>query len=85
MSQALCVPNDPSIALHLTSPGQGEHDEALSDDLLWRAGKRFGDNAGTLKIFVHNQGSSNGLGVDFNNGNSVTSPFGQMIFYREAA
>ncbi|EKG10456.1 hypothetical protein MPH_12314 [Macrophomina phaseolina MS6] len=48
----LQIQNSKDISLHLTSPGQTEHDEALSDGLLMQA-RRIADSSGTLKIFVN--------------------------------
>lgn len=41
------------VTLHLTSPGQNEHDEALSDGLLIAARRSMGDYLGTLKLYVN--------------------------------
>src|SRR5262249_28460095 len=45
--------NSSDITLHLTSLGQSEHDEALSDDLLFAARRTMGDYLGTLKLYVN--------------------------------
>ena len=39
--------------LHLTSPMQADHDDALTDDLLLSARQSLGDMFGTLKLLVH--------------------------------
>ncbi|KAK8164500.1 hypothetical protein IWX90DRAFT_261456 [Phyllosticta citrichinensis] len=59
------------ISLHLTSPGQTEHDEALTDSLLMQA-RRLTDVSGTVKIFVYVQepppaSAHVGLGVQHSN------------------
>ncbi|KAF2685847.1 MAP kinase [Lentithecium fluviatile CBS 122367] len=42
----------PGVQLHLTSPGQYEHDEPLSDSKLVQARSQLGNRVGDLKIFV---------------------------------
>ncbi|KAF2399775.1 hypothetical protein EJ06DRAFT_556891 [Trichodelitschia bisporula] len=49
----LGMPHLATVSLHLTQPGQTEHDEALSDDLLMYARRSMADVAGTLKIFAN--------------------------------
>lgn len=73
----LQIHNSRDITLHLTSPGQTEHDEALSDGLLMQA-RRIADGSGTLKIFVNVPlppvgPQPVGLGVQ-----SGASPYGRM-------
>lgn len=77
----LQIPNSKDITLHLTSPGQTEHDEALSDSLVMQA-RRIADASGNLKIFVNVPLAPAGpppgpplvgLGV-----HSGTSPYGRM-------
>ncbi|KAH6637481.1 camp-dependent protein kinase-like protein [Boeremia exigua] len=56
----------PGVELYLTTPGQYEHDGALSDSNLLEARSQFGNKFGELKIFVKvpQEGPpSNGLGV----------------------
>lgn len=58
----------PGVELHLTLPGQYEHDDALSDTNLLKARTQYGNRFGELKIFVKlpQEGSSataSGLGV----------------------
>ncbi|KAL1642737.1 mitogen-activated protein kinase kinase kinase [Diplodia intermedia] len=72
----LSIQNSKDATLHLTSPGQTEHDEALSDALLMQA-RRIADSSGTLKVYVNVPlppagPSAIGLGV------SGTSPYGRM-------
>lgn len=42
----------PGVELHLTMPGQYEHDEPLSDSKLLKARSNLGNRFGELKIFV---------------------------------
>jgi hypothetical protein len=42
----------PGVELHLTLPGQWEHDEPLSDTKLLKARSQLGNRVGELKIFV---------------------------------
>jgi hypothetical protein len=42
----------PGVELHLTMPGQWEHDEPLSDTKLLKARSQMGNRVGELKIFV---------------------------------
>ncbi|USP73100.1 hypothetical protein yc1106_00374 [Curvularia clavata] len=56
------------IELHLTVPGQYEHDRPLSDSKLLKARSQYGNRFGELKIFVkipseRAAASSTGLGV----------------------
>nr|AVZ44873.1 MAPKKK protein [Exserohilum turcicum] len=58
----------PGVELHLTVPGQYEHDRPLSDSKLLKARSQYGNKVGELKIFVKipQEGaasSSSGLGV----------------------
>jgi mitogen-activated protein kinase kinase kinase len=53
IAESLGVPDSPEISIHLTAPGQIEHDEALSDDLLIHARRSMGDYMATLKLYVH--------------------------------
>jgi hypothetical protein len=58
----------PGVELHLTLPGQYEHDDPLSDAKLLKARSQYGNRVGELKIFVKipQEGtvpSSTGLGV----------------------
>ncbi|KAJ4365916.1 mitogen-activated protein kinase kinase kinase [Neocucurbitaria cava] len=58
----------PGVELHLTLPGQYEHDEPLSDSKLLKARSHLGNRLGELKIFVKipqegTAASSSGLGV----------------------
>ncbi|KAF2429570.1 Pkinase-domain-containing protein [Tothia fuscella] len=64
-----------NATFHLTSLGQTEHDEALSDELLMFARKSMSDNLGTLKIFANipQEVMPAGLGIA-----GVISPVGRM-------
>lgn len=42
----------PGVELHLTLPGQYEHDDPLSDSKLLKARSQLGNKVGELKIFV---------------------------------
>jgi hypothetical protein len=42
----------PGVQLHLTCPGQYEHDEPLTDSRLVQARSQYGNRVGDLKIFV---------------------------------
>ena len=58
----------PGIQLYMTTPGQYEHEEALSDANLLKARSQFGNKFGELKIFVKipqegSSAASTGLGV----------------------
>lgn len=72
----LQIQNTKDITLHLTSPGQMEHDEALSDGLLMQA-RRIADGSGTLKIFV-NVPAPPAVGLGVQNG---TSPYNSRISF----
>ncbi|KIW02767.1 hypothetical protein, variant [Verruconis gallopava] len=73
----LGAPHASNVSLHLTSLGQSEHDEALSDELLMFARKNMGDHQGTLKIFANIPPDSlpSGLGIA-----GVDSPVGRVSF-----
>jgi len=53
IAETLGLPHGSDITLHLTSPGQSEHDEALSDELLAAARRSIGDHRATLKLYVN--------------------------------
>ncbi|KAF2257500.1 hypothetical protein CC78DRAFT_588475 [Lojkania enalia] len=58
----------PDIQLYLTSPGQAEHEDPLSDSKLLKARSQYGNRFGELKIFLPTPPSvppSAGLGVSF--------------------
>jgi mitogen-activated protein kinase kinase kinase len=74
ITESLGLPqNSTDITLHLTSLGQSEHDEELSDDLLVAARRTMGDYLGTLKIYVNvppeslPSSASAGLGLNITN------------------
>ena len=77
----LGVPEGPEVSIHMTSLGQTEHDEALSDQLLLGARHRMADSNGNLKLFVNVPNrlgampGSAGLGL-----NLPQSPFGKASF-----
>jgi hypothetical protein len=79
LSQGLS--HTPGVELHLTMPGQWEHDEPLSDTKLLKARSQLGNRVGELKIFVKvpQEGAvtaATGLGV------SLISPAGKAIDQR---
>ncbi|KAF2641626.1 hypothetical protein P280DRAFT_317770 [Massarina eburnea CBS 473.64] len=60
----------PGVQLHLTSPGQTEHDDPLSDSRLLKARTQYGNRLGDLKILIKlprelTVPPSAGLGVSF--------------------
>lgn len=67
----------PGVELHITLPGQYDHDEPLSDSKLLKARSQFGNRFGELKIFVKiphdNPTATAGLGV------SLPHPLGKAI------
>lgn len=68
----------PGVQLHLTSPGQSEHNDPLTDSKLLSARSQYGNKVGDLKIFVKiprdaHVPSSTGLGV------SMPPPAGRPI------
>lgn len=48
----LGVAEGPDVTIHITSPGQIDHGEALNDQSLVNARVRMADSAGSLKLFV---------------------------------
>lgn len=66
------------VQLHLTSPGQYEHEDPLSDSKLMKVRSQYGNRLGDLKIFVkvpreNSVPPSTGLGV------SIPPPIGKPI------
>lgn len=66
----------PGVELYMTTPGQYEHDDALSDTNLLKARSQFGNKFGELKIFVKipqegTSAASTGLGVSMSQTNGV--------------
>ncbi|RMY68133.1 hypothetical protein D0863_07324 [Hortaea werneckii] len=57
----LGVPEGPDVAIHVTSPGQVEHDEPLDDKLLTNARLRMADSSGNLKLYVRAPGTLAGI------------------------
>jgi len=56
----LGVSERPDVTIHITSPGQVDHGEALNDQLLVNARVRMADSTGSLKLFVR---ASAGIGT----------------------
>jgi mitogen-activated protein kinase kinase kinase len=52
----LGIPDDQEVTIHMTRPGQIDHDDALNDNLLMNAGKRIADQSGSLKLHVRVSG-----------------------------
>jgi len=79
----LGVPDNQDVTIHMTSPGQTEHDEALTDNLLMHAKART-DNTGKLKLYIRASGTD--VPADNSALNSAlnvpipTSPFGVPAF-----
>ena len=74
----LGVSETSDVTVHLTNPGQTEHDEALNDNLLMSARKNVADSTGTLKLYVRTPGSNTGTqdGTGLGMQNLPSSPFG---------
>lgn len=74
----LGVQESSEVTVHLTSPGQTEHEEALSDQLLMNARKNVADATGSLRLYVRTASATNavpdsaGLGLQI-----PQSPFGR--------
>ena len=64
------------VTMHLTRPGQAEHEEALSDLLLMSAQRSMADLTGSLKLYVRAEGT--GLGLS--GAGLPLSPFGKPTF-----
>ncbi|KAK0290637.1 mitogen-activated protein kinase kinase kinase [Friedmanniomyces endolithicus] len=81
----LGVPEGPNVAIHITSPGRTECEEALNDLLLMAAVRSMADPTGSLKFFLRTPGhgvmngvappESAGLGLVF-----PPSPFHKPSF-----
>lgn len=66
--EGLGLTSSSDIELHLTSPGQSEHDEPLNDNKLLKARSQWANGFGDLKIFLRGPPTmpqSAGLGVSF--------------------
>ncbi|KAF2011611.1 hypothetical protein BU24DRAFT_398259 [Aaosphaeria arxii CBS 175.79] len=66
--EGLGLTHVPGIELHLTFPGQLEHEEALTDSKLMKARSQWGNKFGDLKFYLAGPPSmppSAGLGVSF--------------------
>jgi mitogen-activated protein kinase kinase kinase len=74
----LGVTETPDVTVHLTNPGQTEHEEALNDSLLMNARKNMADATGNLKLYVRTPGAMNGShdGSGLGLHNLPQSPFG---------
>ena len=74
----LGVNENPDVSVHLTSPGQTEHEEALNDNLLINARKNVADSTGGLKLYVRVSNALNGFqdGAGLGVQNMPQSPFG---------
>ncbi|KAF2481521.1 hypothetical protein BDY17DRAFT_312223 [Neohortaea acidophila] len=61
----------PDVSMHMTSPGQTEHEEPLNDQALLNAKRSAADGLGSLKLFVRAPNAPNaapqsaGLGLHF--------------------
>lgn len=75
----LGIPDTPDVMVHVTSPGQLEHDEPLDDKLLMSARVNMADPSGNLKLYIRSPATtvpeSAGLGLAF-----PQSPFGRASF-----
>lgn len=62
MKQTICdnlgLQHTPEVTYHMTTPGQFEHDDPLTDNLLAGARHRHADAVANLKIFVRVPGSA---------------------------
>jgi mitogen-activated protein kinase kinase kinase len=76
----LGIPDDQEVTIHMTLPGQIDHDDALNDNLLMHAGKRIADQSGSLKLHVRVPGI--GLQAENTGSNAAVaaSPFGLSSF-----
>ncbi|KAF2758196.1 Pkinase-domain-containing protein [Pseudovirgaria hyperparasitica] len=86
MKEAICdglgIPFTMDVSYYLTSPGQTEHDDPLSDKKLLRYRESHGDPVSGLKILVSAPNyfpHSAGSGLAFAHG-GLTSPFGRATF-----
>jgi hypothetical protein len=65
-----------AVELHLTQPGQWDHDDALSDTRLLKARSQYGNRVGELKIYVkipaEGSAANNGLGLSLSQSASKT-------------
>jgi mitogen-activated protein kinase kinase kinase len=69
----LGVSESPDVTIHVTSPGQTDHEVPLSDNLLMNARRNMADSTGNLKLYVRVPDST-GLGVQ----NLPQSTLGQL-------
>ncbi|KAF4556244.1 MAP kinase kinase kinase mkh1-like protein [Elsinoe fawcettii] len=74
----LGIPHDQSITFHVTSPGQIEHDDALTDSLLLSARSRLADPIASLKLFVRTGFSTDGASTAAMSSGFPTSPFNHV-------
>lgn len=72
----LGIPDSQEVTIHMTRPGQLEHDDPLNDNLLMNAGKRIADQAGTLKLHIRVPGLGPQAEMSASNAPVAASPFG---------
>ncbi|KAF2106376.1 hypothetical protein BDV96DRAFT_332866 [Lophiotrema nucula] len=68
LCEALGQAYGPGVQLHLTTPGQFEHEDPLSDTKLLKSRAQYGNRFGDLKVYIpalSNVPPSAGLGVSF--------------------
>ncbi|GAM86449.1 hypothetical protein ANO11243_044630 [Dothideomycetidae sp. 11243] len=75
----LGIADDRGVTFHITSPGQINHDEALSDSLLLNARFRLADPIASLKLFVNTGTQAEGTGTAPLSGGFPTSPFNHTV------
>lgn len=71
--EGLGVSYVPGVGIHLTAPGQFEHDEPLSDSKLLKAKNQYANSFGDLKVFLSRSASmpqSAGLGLSMDSTSS---------------
>ena len=66
----LGIMEGPNVTIHVTSPGQIEHEEDLTDQSLMSARTQLADSTGSLKLYVRTSNSTGGLPE----GSSLTLP-----------
>lgn len=72
----LGVPESSEVTMHVTSPGQQDHEETLDDNLLMSARKRMADQPGSLKLFIRVPGISQPPESSGTTAQIPNSPFG---------
>ena len=73
----LGLPQDLDVTLHITDPGQIEHDDPLTDLHLMRFKRTMADSVGSLKLYVRAPGES---GAPVEEGDSVVTSFSKASF-----